>query len=155
MCRMQSHEWLEINLNPFFCVTKLWKGSPISSLFPAWLVMQSLLEHDRSENWSGWTSIQKWKIYRSHFDWLKFDSMCILKLAQRRPWLYITYWSSLPNHHSFSHFEPELCSSLQFGGGACAEVLCLINKELSYWKNQPIKESSQNSWSSPAWPQHG
>lgn len=67
----------------------------------------------------------------------------------------ITYWNSPPNHHSFSRFEPQLCSSLQFGGGACAEVLCLINKELSYWKNQPTKESSQNSWSFPAWPQHG
>lgn len=62
--------------------------------------------------------------------------MCILKLAQKRPWLYITYWNSLPNHHSFSHFEPELCSSLQFGWSANAEVLCVI------YKSFPIKKKN-------------
>ena len=53
-------------------------------------------------------------------------TLCSLKLAQRRPWLYVIYWNSLSNHHSFSHFEPELHPSLQFGRDAYAEVLFVI-----------------------------
>lgn len=67
----------------------------------------------------------------------KFDSVCSLKLAQRRPWLYIIYWNSSSNHQSFSHFEPELHSSLQFGWDTYAEVLYEINKSF------PIKKTNK------------
>lgn len=132
--------------------TKLWKPSPTCALLPASMLMQSPLKSDRSENWSSWTLIQRRKIDSFQLDQLPNLTLCAAsrgQLAQRKPWLYIIYQNSSSTHCSFSHFEQELNSSLQFGSDAYAEALFVINKEIPIKKKWSNKKSSWGSW--PVW----